>query len=252
MVTCWKSAFKSKWVWIAFVSLVVLVVGVPILINELYKQDKGYITVWGGEDVLSYYGTILGAAVTIIALYFTIKTTRAQIISERYISAEREKWGQIECCFRSAISLAQPLTLFSVYTAGLSKRPVEGCAELKKHMYDVSAAIDDVIGTVESSDETQVRDLMKKLKKIVQKEEKYANQYFDLLMLFNAARENNVEDSAAGTMAILLAQQNEISNNIEKLHKKDYQELLSIKNKCFSEIYRKINEEAKNILYRNV
>lgn len=50
-------------------------VAVPIIINELYKTGKGYITVWNGADVLSYYGSLLGAVATIVALICTINFT---------------------------------------------------------------------------------------------------------------------------------------------------------------------------------
>ena len=51
------------------------IVGIPILINESYKNGQGYITMWNAADVLSYYGNILGSAATIIALIVTIRFT---------------------------------------------------------------------------------------------------------------------------------------------------------------------------------
>lgn len=36
-----------------------MIFGIPLLINEMYKVDNGYITLWGATDVLSFYGTIL-------------------------------------------------------------------------------------------------------------------------------------------------------------------------------------------------
>ena len=56
--------FKSKRVLVAIVIAVILIFGVPILINECYKHG-GYVTVWDAPDVLSYYGTVLAAGVTI-------------------------------------------------------------------------------------------------------------------------------------------------------------------------------------------
>ena len=251
MVNHWKSVFKSKWFWIAFISLVVLVVGVPILINELYKQNKGYITVWGGEDVLSYYGTLLGATATIIALYFTIKSTRAQIASERYVSIQREKWGQIERLFRIAISLAQPLTLCSIYTTGLSKQGTQGCSELQQHIYNVKSAIDDIRGTVTESDELIVKDLLAKLQKIAQKVEMLSNDYFDLLLAFRASKDTDTANNKPVMTAMLLAKQKNITDKVNELHEKDYQELLTLKKVCFGEVYTKIDEKAKTILYSN-
>jgi hypothetical protein len=34
-------------------------IGIPLIINEMYLNNKGYITVWDVKDVLVFYGTIL-------------------------------------------------------------------------------------------------------------------------------------------------------------------------------------------------
>lgn len=48
------------------------VFGIPILINELYKMDAGYMTLWGASDVLSFYSVILSGLITIGVLAATI------------------------------------------------------------------------------------------------------------------------------------------------------------------------------------
>lgn len=57
---------------IAILTAVFLIVGIPLIINESYKANCGYITVWDGADVLGYYGTILGAAIAVVTLAATI------------------------------------------------------------------------------------------------------------------------------------------------------------------------------------
>lgn len=44
----------------------VLIFLIPIIINELYKTQNGYTTVWSGADVLAYYGSLLGFAGTVV------------------------------------------------------------------------------------------------------------------------------------------------------------------------------------------
>lgn len=44
------------------------VIGGPIIINECYKGDSGYIAIWSAADTLSYYGTVLGALVAAATL----------------------------------------------------------------------------------------------------------------------------------------------------------------------------------------
>lgn len=46
--------------------LFILFALVPLLINHLYIQNTGYITVWSGADVLAFYGSALGAVGTIV------------------------------------------------------------------------------------------------------------------------------------------------------------------------------------------
>ena len=58
------------WFIIGLCAIIVFVVGVPIIINESYKANSGYVTLWTAADVLSYYGAIiasLGAAIGVFA-----------------------------------------------------------------------------------------------------------------------------------------------------------------------------------------
>lgn len=54
----------------------VILIGVPVLINECYKVGDGYMTIWDAQDVLSYCGTLVVAviAVATIALGQTWRT----------------------------------------------------------------------------------------------------------------------------------------------------------------------------------
>lgn len=80
---------------IGIVLMLFLTVGVPVIINECYKKDCGYSTVWNGTDVLNYYGSILGSAIAVIALVITIVFTRRQIQRESYLKTEKEKWDKL-------------------------------------------------------------------------------------------------------------------------------------------------------------
>ena len=67
---------------------IALMVGVPLIMNESYKMNSGYVTCWDASDVLSYYGTILGATATIIAVILTIRFSKKQQREERIIGAK--------------------------------------------------------------------------------------------------------------------------------------------------------------------
>lgn len=57
---------KKHLVVIIAVMTLLAVVLVPIIINESYKTNEGYLTVWGGSDVLAYFGAVVSAVGTII------------------------------------------------------------------------------------------------------------------------------------------------------------------------------------------
>lgn len=43
----------------SIIILGLLVIFIPIIINAMYMSNKGYITVWGGDYVLLFYGSVL-------------------------------------------------------------------------------------------------------------------------------------------------------------------------------------------------
>lgn len=45
--------------------LIIIIAGGPIVINELYKKNNGYKTLWGAKDVFVYYGAVLSFVGTI-------------------------------------------------------------------------------------------------------------------------------------------------------------------------------------------
>lgn len=57
---------RKRLIPIAIIVSILLAIGVPFIINESYKVENGYLTVWNGADILSYYGAILSALGTII------------------------------------------------------------------------------------------------------------------------------------------------------------------------------------------
>lgn len=56
----------------------ILVFVVPIIINECYKANSGYLTMWTAADMLSYYGTILAASGAVIGVFLSIQYSQKQ------------------------------------------------------------------------------------------------------------------------------------------------------------------------------
>jgi hypothetical protein len=84
----WKN-IKWKWPLIILI-LFILAFGVPIGINESYKLNKGYLTLWNASDVLSFYGNFLAFCGTVALGYSAINQNRfiieTQIKSQSYSS----------------------------------------------------------------------------------------------------------------------------------------------------------------------
>lgn len=65
-------------VFVAIFVVAFLVIGVPCSINEAYKVGEGYITLWGAEDVFSYYGMVLTAFGAAFGIFISIKYSHKQ------------------------------------------------------------------------------------------------------------------------------------------------------------------------------
>ena len=64
---------KPRVKWFLFVlALLAVVIGIPVIINESYKANSGYMTIWGAADALSYYGAIIAASIGVVGVYFTV------------------------------------------------------------------------------------------------------------------------------------------------------------------------------------
>lgn len=66
---------KRPWIkWgILGIGVLAAVVGVPIIINECYKANCGYITLWSAEDVLAYYGALVASVGAAAGVFVSIK-----------------------------------------------------------------------------------------------------------------------------------------------------------------------------------
>lgn len=144
----------------AVIIVVFFVVGVPIIINECYKSNSGYFTLWGAADVLSYYGTILGAAVTVAALIVTIIFTRKQIQRESYLREENEKWLKIEAVFSAALNDINPIRpLMGTMDTGFAA-PADAINILQKYQMACRTATDQLNAHLNTTDYPKVKELI--------------------------------------------------------------------------------------------
>lgn len=115
---------KTKFIAIIISIILVSVVVIPIAINESYKHGVVYVTKWDAADVLSFYGTLLGAATTAITLIGTIQFTRKQIQRNQFLEDNRRKWEKVESIITQALIDVSPLKILNGCEMDMNISPI--------------------------------------------------------------------------------------------------------------------------------
>ena len=119
-----------------------LVVGIPIIINECYKANCGYITVWDGSDVLGYYGTILGSVIAVVSIIATIAFTKKQIQRDSFLKNEDEKWDRLREIFLQILNDINPMRVFKDVMDNSFSDPTRAINLLQRYQLDCKMAND--------------------------------------------------------------------------------------------------------------
>lgn len=77
-----KKLFSNKSLFVVIVIAFFFIFAIPMIINELYKLDIGYSTLWNAADVLSYYSQILGGMISIIGIIITLLFGKKELEKE--------------------------------------------------------------------------------------------------------------------------------------------------------------------------
>lgn len=268
-----------KWIFIAL-GLLVVIVGVPIGINECYKANTGYITVWNGADVLSYYGTIIStiiaATIAILTMVATILFTRKQIQRDTYLKNEREKWMKIEGVFTAAIESMNPLyPMTEVIDLGFSKAQ-EAMTIYQKYQISCHISTNQIKAAINSADYAKVEPLADTITQkfaIINKVIAKAIKEYEVLHKFScratAQQVLDTECKNRGTFSPDMVsfygdiidstnglQLDSIKNKISKvneeiiqIYNQEYLPLIQKRNIAFEAIYAEVDHNAEKILY---
>lgn len=134
-------------------------VGVPLIINELYKH-LGYVTMWSAADVLSYYGAVLGASITVGTLAITILFTRKQILRESYLENRKESWSKIDEVFTATLKSINPIPPIKESIESDQKDISEIIKIFRSYQMSCQMAVDEVIPQLNSEDYLKVKELI--------------------------------------------------------------------------------------------
>ena len=146
-----------------------LIIGVPIIINECYKANLGYNTVWNGADVLGYYGAILGSVIAVATLAVTIIFTKKQIQREGCIRTETEQLSKLETIFGEILDSINPIeTMKKVMDNGFTD-PTKAINILQKYQLNCKTACDRLNAHLNMSDYPKFKKIIESIASISEK-----------------------------------------------------------------------------------
>lgn len=279
-----KNCHRLWWKW-GFVALGLLaaIVGIPIGINECYKANTGYTTVWDGSDVLGYYGALLsaviGATAAALTLAATISFNRKQIQRDTYLKNGKEKWGRIETVIANALDLINPqrVLLVSAENTGSSSdaRHNSAIASLQKYKMDCKLSTDQLYTCLSSVDYPKVQNLLAEIAKASQQffdiaQSEY-NAYVKLstIQIHNLAQKamddaryfpdtfsaddiSYIEDVLNNTATVrqesVYEEIGQHNQDMANVYETTYRRLLSLKGQTFDTIYTELQKNADEIL----
>lgn len=266
---------RKKYLILAIIVVCAFAIVGPLIINECYKSNSGYITLWSPADMLAYYGVVLGALVAIITVVVTIGFTRKQIQMENFLKQENEKWTKIEAIFANAIDKINPMhPLIETMDTGM-KDPAAAITTFQKYRMMCKIALDQLNAHLCVNDYPKVKKLIDSIcnateifDKISDGEIQAYSSLRDYSSLAVVKETLKIEKEHPGIFpAETIAFDYDVLKRTNGLHLDDlskriaeqnhqlvnayqemYRPLLQLKGSIFSKIYSETGESADNIL----
>ena len=268
---------KKKILFVIAVLLGVLlfVFGVPIVINECYKAG-GYETLWNAEEVLSYYGTILGATVSVAVLAATILFTRKQIRHDQFVNSQAEKWKSVDVIINQAIEAVQPLQVTQmVYSDAGYEHAGETINRLQGHIMNMKKSLDLLNCHLNSDEMQRLSAFIQQILSCMEEVESLASQ---MVQQLSCIQQNKLHENSKELLRLALQSPGMVDEKIVRQYQNDlkanpytspdkisdeigniglklvgiynttYQSLLDKKREVFCNIERENMEKAEEIL----
>ena len=267
---------KPRVKWFLFVlALLAVVIGIPVIINESYKANSGYMTMWGAADALAYYGTILGALVAVATVVVTILFTYKQIQRDSFLKSENEKWAKIEEIFAMALDTINPIRPMTEAMDTGMKNPGAAITTFQKYQMACKIASDQLVAFLNGADYQKVKTLLERANQATEEFSHICDEeiaIYERLLSFSGRQtaERTVEMEAAHpasfsedtltfcrtiidkTNGITLdALTKELAASNEKMvsaYETKYRDLLQLKRQTFEVINAETRKKADSIL----
>ena len=269
-----KPAVRKGLIIGAVLTIIFLTIGVPIIINEAYKCNSGYITMWTAADVLSYYGTVLGSLIAVATLAITILFTRKQIQRDSYLQSEEKKWARIEAVITQSLDDINP---FPIITEILDSQKITHDVVFTFGKYQITCQLvtDKFSSFTNDKDRLRIKPLSDKIGNLAKHFSSLAGsgastyrkfhtieaqQLPEELMNIDPAElppllaeqiafcQKQIKESEGLSFSGITKEFCEIGENMTQLYYDEYKPLLKEKGSIFDEIYNEIQEEADSLL----
>lgn len=219
-----------------------LVFFIPVIINQLYKQQRGYLTLWSAADVLSYYGAILQAILNILVLYITILYTRKQIQYEHIERIENEKLNQIEYELSNFLEQLYPLKLYEItLLCNLKTITDQTFEDYLLYQVNIKSINNKINCFIHFNNYNSIKDLLNELLVFSNILVNYANNLYNYYVrIKNADDENDI--------ALIKSKILDICTNLQNLSNSEYQNLLVKKKNIFCDIENTLEKNLSNII----
>ncbi len=274
------NTMKKVWKWILLgLGTAFILVGVPILINECYKAGSGYITMWEASDVLSYYGTVVGAVIAVATIAITISFNRKQIQRDNYLKNETDRWTKIEGEVAKALDKINPQRLMLVNARSLKysvmERPNYAVSEIQQYQMDCRVALDQVSFYLTQTDYMKLEPLLDAISSaseeffeiakqecelytripmitsreaavgLLKAEQNFPNTYPEEEIRYAS---NVLKETNGVTLEDVVKEIGRQNEKLAELYDTRYRGISPQKCKIFNEIYTEIQENADQIL----
>ena len=255
---------KRKVLYIIAVMMIgILIFGGPILINELYKENTGYITLWGAKEVLGYYGIVLGcllnAIVSIYVVRKTIRNTQSQILYEKEVESEKEKWKKVEQIIDDTLKLLEPSQYIPLKIDVYQPEQVYAvCDNLLATTVKMKTSVDWIKAYVRPGEYDWIKPLVDLIIPVINQEcvlcEELRGTFMQTISDSLKSRLNQAMEKNVDTKEWDQKQKNflnDIKLTKEKfvnLQQNEYQDLLNCRRDVFIHIYGEISKSKKFVL----
>lgn len=250
---------------VIILSFVIIVI--PICINEAYKCNAGYTTLWGASELLAYYGTILGAISSIAIAVMTIRFTRKQIKSGNFLDQETRKWTQIENDITSLIKDINPVYISEIASKTHFNESAinihQAIMNLYQYTYALAIIYDNIFALVSAKDIKKIEKLVMMINSVTKKYNELALEAIRLLQKCYERKAKyeagiviyktehyggNIEDNREFNLEFFAKEMQSIIDKVLLENQLSYKKLLELKVETFDTIYNMSQKDAERFL----